>query len=341
MSTFELSSKNIKDFLLSCKDKGIFQNISFKDISLDYADEESVCKALEGSYKISIDPVYGNLQYTDGDEVYNCPRMRDGLSAGKEWISDKIPSCPFQTYFDGNLRKQLEAESLFTCIVLSSIFKEPYSSEFDVFCKSYDFGLMSGVDKESSFFNLQKNWQEAANSSAFNLVVYSVNKRLTEQKKEDFSSFTKELDLDSQIGLGELIQLKKNIFFDSKYSGLEQLSRVKRLVLIDQRDTEINELMLRSSYSELYYIVNLSSSEIPPGIQKTIRSFARSEAVKLVEHYPECEREFFAKKFARRLTRDAFKQRLNELKTSYIEVYKVWGENYFEKLGLKPGAVLN
>jgi len=127
-----------------------------------------------------------------------------GIFECSGWLSDKIPSPPFDVDQGGNLRKAVEAESLYCCALISAILKSSYfDEEFNEVRKGYDYESMNNPSNNTTYKGLLESWQ-AEQSFIINVIISAAKYKISNIKK-DIEKFLKDgLNNEEVLGLSDL-----------------------------------------------------------------------------------------------------------------------------------------
>lgn len=101
-----------------------------------------------------------------------------------EWLSDKIRSPCFDIGMNGNVRKSVEAEAFYTCVVICGTIKDDiFKIELDNVTKQYDFENMSSIiESGKNYITLLETWQ-SLQSYKVNVIISACKFSIANQKK--------------------------------------------------------------------------------------------------------------------------------------------------------------
>ena len=87
----------------------------------------------------------------------------------------------------GNVRKWIEGEVFYICVILSGIIKDDSSNnEFDEVTKQYDFSKKSSiVESGMNYITLLESWQDLQ-SYKINVIVSACKFSIADQKKDAY-----------------------------------------------------------------------------------------------------------------------------------------------------------
>lgn len=154
-------SRRLDDLIIDkLNDEGVFDYFNIYT-SLPAIDNDLINKLSNHPFKLELkdDDLYfidknGNLIKMSNHEL--------GVFKCSVWLSDRIPSPPFNMDQGGNLRKALEAEFLYCCILISAILGFSYfQEELDEVKnkKGYNYDSMVNPSTNETFKNLLESWQ--------------------------------------------------------------------------------------------------------------------------------------------------------------------------------------
>lgn len=260
-------------------------------------------------------------------ETERCPHVDTNVSDAGYWLSDKIPMPWFDITQSGNLQRAEEAESIYICINICSIFKDDsFKDEFNEVIKAYDFNKMSPVGNSISFTELLTSWQELQ-SVIINVIVSACKYSISSQKKEEETFLRDGLPNSARDALRDLALKIKMVNFDYSNGALsrdevKKLSKIQILVKIEERNEEINNLISQSKYGDLYKTLKLSTEYLSPITKKKINNFCNLEVESLynsdasvAEMYGDMNS--VLQKFRKR----AYKVAINSLRREYVLEY--------------------
>lgn len=259
-----------EEIISKLKDEGL---ISYFDLNSAKTDpsQQVLTSLLDEVKLIHLDD--GELVYTDesGDAI-KCPHVDTSVSDCGWWLSSKIPSPNFDIQQSGNIRKAEEAEAAYICAIITAILNDAvFAKEFKDLMKEYDFKIMSG---DNTFAELLSSWQDLQ-STTINVIVSAAKYSITNQKKDSESFLIDGITREEEAGLRDLALNIKQINFSYSTGVLaperiKHLNKIERLQLIDERNVQIDNLIIKSKYSTLYKITKLSSEYVSPIMKKKI-----------------------------------------------------------------------
>jgi len=115
----------------------------FDDVS-----KETVLNLTNGLSKI--EPFGDGIKAVDDNgDILICQDYGVSITHDGKWLSSKIQSPSFDIDMSGNVRKSIEAEAFYICVIISGILKdECFSDELDNVTSQYDFDNMSSITKD-------------------------------------------------------------------------------------------------------------------------------------------------------------------------------------------------
>lgn len=218
----------------------------------------------------------------NNDKVYP-PELFTSIDEKGIWLSEKLPDITFDIDQGGNVRMSDEAEALYCLICVSNILKNSEIFKEDVrhVASNYSFTNMSSFENGKSFRSLLLSWLDMQ-SVTINIIVSACKFRISDKKK-NIEKFLRDGILDTEvIELRDIESKIKSINYDFSEGGFSQnniknLSKIDRLMLIDERDTKISKVINASPCGVLYRLLNLSTEYISPIKKKMISSWVRHE----------------------------------------------------------------
>jgi hypothetical protein len=198
------------------------------------------------------------------------------MSLSSEWICEYLPEVFIDIDQGGNLRKSDEAESCYKLCAIGYVLKD-FIPKIMEFIEGYDFETMSFIDDTYSK-SLKKHLQyfQDMNSSRVNAIISAASLKISSYKEKNESFY---IGLLKPNEISELSTLSRNIkAVIAKYEreeglnplGMKDMTKIRKLTLIDKRDLEIEELISKSSVAVYYRISKLTSERIPPVIKSRI-----------------------------------------------------------------------
>lgn len=221
----------------------------------------------------------------NGDDII-CPNYGVSISNDGRWLSDFIPDPNFDTDMAGNIRKSVEAESAYSCALICGIIKDEYfKKEFEDTCLKYDFDNMKSYNSDGkNFEDLLNEWLDLQ-SFQINVIVSASKYKIAARKKDTAKFLRDGIPEDLAIELRSLDIKVSNI--NREYStgplspiNVKNLTKVKILTLIDEREEKINKELNSSRANILYRLLNLSTEYVSPVIKRKLSKLAITEVEK-------------------------------------------------------------
>lgn len=320
-------SENIYEKLLSqLKSSGLIK----------YFDDATVLANINSSSLIKISTKVSKIIVVDNNLCYKnesgditcCPYIETQVSDSGYWLSDKIDPPNFDILQGGNLRKAEEAESSYCCAMVCSILQDQtFFKEFEDVCKSYNFEDMVSNDAKPTFKELLTSWQDIQ-STIINIIVSAAKYSISNQKKDSELFLTSGLEQEEKDGLRDLALSIKSINF--KYSttvlspgNVKKLNKIEILRHIDERNSEINSIILKSKYGLLYKIMNLSTEYINPIQKKRITNYVRQEVERMYSENEKRIQSLYGDKtdVIIKLRRRAYNLERSSIRRQYVNEY--------------------
>lgn len=274
----------------------------------------------------------------DGSKMI-CPDLSEGLSEASDWISNHLPDVFIDTDQGGNLRKSDEADSCFKLFCIGYVLKD-FRPEIKVIFDNYDYQNMSSTGKMfSSTFKASLQKFQNLNSNRINAIISAAAYKLSEYKEKNESFYTGQLESEE---ISELSTLSRNIkAVISRYEresglnpvGMKDMTKVRKLQLIDQRDVEIEQLVNKTNVAMLYKISKLTSERIPPVIKSRILAEAERAAAEYVRRnsLTGLEAADAEQSVKKTVIRESYRAVLKSIKANEIEKYKKDKNSYVFK----------
>lgn len=285
-----------------------------------------IIKAFEFPSEINFDDE-GLFFYDENNNKIYSPQMLTSISEQGEWLSDKVPFVSFDIDQNGNVRKAVEAESLFIAVVVANSLQDEYfRNELVEVAKKYDFDAMKSLKTSGiTFKELLNEWQ-SLQSVTINVLISAAKYRISDVKK-DIEKFLR-VGI-SDIQAGELRELERSInAINDEYSkgvlspeSVRLLKKSKRLELIDERDEKIGKIKKDSSAGVLYELLNLSSEYITPVKKKKISLWVRNEIDKLLQSESFEDLKEDRSQLIARFQRRAIKMEKNSVRKKNVEKF--------------------
>lgn len=281
METIESFEKKLIEALVN---SNYVKHVAMDSILGEF-ESSSLLKVISEPLRIEIDEE--GLVFTDdsGDKI-RCPNFSTNISDDGRWLSDKLPSVPFDVEQAGNIRKAEEAESAYCCACVVLVLKDQiFKDEMVRVINNYDYQEMDGVTKGINFRKLLTDWQDLQ-STIINVAVSAAKYNISSVKKDTEKFLRDGIPEGLVIELRNLDTKVKDI--NRKFStgilsptNVRKLTKIEILTELERKNTEINNIVTTSGVAMLYKIMHLSSEYISPITKKRLRDLAQTEIDKL------------------------------------------------------------
>lgn len=166
------------------------------------------------------------MKVSDSDILYEdlkkgwtvCPNFSIDISENGKWLSEIIPSCPFDVEQGGNVRKIEEAESPYDCAIVCIVLKyNDFIEELKKVINNYKFDEFYSVGNCLNFKDLIDSWLDYQ-SIIINVSVSAAKYRISDLKKDTEKFLRDVIPQDAVLGLRELattLSIKSLIVKDS------------------------------------------------------------------------------------------------------------------------------
>lgn len=336
MYTSEQLESKVREFLkIVAKNEKLAKLYTFKVNVEENLNSEALIKLVSEPQIIEYDNESGKLFYLDeNSEKRFCPEIQEGVSVSRDWISDSLPSVPFDISHGGNLRKASEAENIYKCILISGILGGEFLEEFKRVCNNYDFSDLKSKDVNScNFSELLSKWQELQNFT-IRVIVSGANYKISSEKNLEVGFLIGSLSKEETLGVISIRDRVKSIIRNYMLgelspNNISNLSKIERLSLIQKKDDEVLRVINSSdNFSELYKICSMNSDYLSASIKNTLSNcasdFSRKESSLI---YSEDEKGF--KKFVSVCRRRAYKEAVISLKEMELVNWRSLGNKLY------------
>jgi hypothetical protein len=336
MYTSEQLEVKIREFLaIVARNEKLAKLYTFKVNIEKELNSDLLVKLVTEPHIIQYDDDSGRLFYEDENkEKKYCPEIQEGVSVSRDWISDSLPSVPFDISQGGNLRKAAEAENIYKCILIAGILRGEFIDEFKSVCCSYDFEEFKTNDENSlNFSELLSKWQELQNFT-IRVIVSGANYKISSEKNLEVGFLIGSLSKEETLGVISIRDRVKSVIRSYMLGSLSPnnistLSKIERLSIIQKKDDEVLKIINSSEkFSELYKICSMNSDFLSAGIKNTLSNsasdFARKEASTI---YSDDEKGF--KKFISVCRRRAYKEAVISLKERELQKWRDVGNKLY------------
>lgn len=295
-------------------------------------DSKFLIKAFENSSKISHDE-RGVYIFNDNEEkVYCPPEISTSIDSEGSWLSDYLPEINFDIEQSGNVRKADEVEALYCCINISHIINEDvFKNEVKNLSSKYDFENMDTTDRSGNFRSLINSWQ-SLQSTIINIIISACKYKIS-YKKKNVEKFLRDGLPEAEVA--ELRDIEKRIRnVNSLYSknvsdfqNFSQITKIKKLELIDERDRAISKIIKNSKCGDLYRLLHLSTEYISPVKKLTLQNWVRVTVDNDIQNASASEQSIL------RAERSQMFSRLNKkiLKLEKTSIIKSYVEKYIQE----------
>lgn len=294
-------------------------------------DENDVCDLLNKDIliKLMVKPQLltvedDNLIVTVDGEKYKIS-IGTNIVKGRNKLSLVLPDITFDVDQDGNVARQVEAESIYKCTVVSSIFDDLYKEEIDEILSTYDFDSMSNASENYPFSRLRSEIEEEA-SYVMKMVLSACTIKLSNYASKNTSKILSLLTVEERSQVEALVISTKSILFKAQVEIDAEQDPLERKVKIYAKDKLINETIENSEIGKVFRIINLSSEAIPTKARIKISREAKkfsNEVVLQKDNLNEGEHKILKQYLFSRFRRRGWKQFVAELKeTEYIKYSK-------------------
>lgn len=313
-----------KNKLLSKRDS--LKEITEKENSID---ESKIFELLDKPKELKVendDLVF----FEDGERVVLS--IGTNITEHKTKVSDLLPEVEFNLEQEGNVKRQIEIESIYKCCIISSLFEGLYSQEIRSICKTYNFETMLDSDNGKYPFTQLKEQIELDSNYIMKLVLSACTLKLSNSAAKNLSVILSDLTMEERSKLDVLNSKIKSLVF--KYDEKIDLEKdpLQKKVLIAKKDTEVDEIIRNDSIGNIYKIVNLSSEAIPTiqkvKISKAAREFTLKIMNKQSKNLSDDEKKDLQSYLLSRLRKRGWKAFLSTYRSDEYKRYKADPENY-------------
>lgn len=305
----------------------LLPNEAQKNISSD-----EIIKILESAYPLTYNNEDDSLKYIDENGLEHiAPDLSDGITISSGWLCDKLP-LPFIDFDQGgNIRKIEEARAIYT-IVCIGIVLPTFKQEIIEMINLYDFNKMAFKDEDSAMSSMTAylNSYLDMNSMRINVIASSAAIQISRAIEKKDIYWKSSLTLEEITEFGRISRECKNVILryerERKLNPTEitKMSRIQKLITIQDRDLEINAIIENSVCSMLYKISKLNSERLSPIVKRKIYLSAQLVARNYVNEIGLQGREAdekFEKKFSE-ISRDLTRMAVTTLRSNEIDKYK-------------------
>lgn len=299
-------------------------------------DSDLLYKIVSEPFIIHYNEDNDRLYYIDenGDYQY-CPDIQEGISSSRDWISDSLPMIPFDINQGGNLRKSIEAENIYKCILIAGILKGEFLEEFNKCCVGYDFKeFKSFKTNDLTFSELLNKWQELQNFT-IRVIVSGANYKMSSEKNLEVGFLIGSLNRDETLGVVNIRDRVKSIIrgymLDSlSPNNVSNMTKIERLSKIQEKDDKVlKEINNSKDFSELYKICSMNSDYLSANIKNTLSNYSSDFARREVSSvYVNDENGF--KKFISICRRRAYKEAIISLKERELNKWREVGNSSYK-----------
>lgn len=277
-----------------------------------------------------------NLYVIVDNEKIMCPEITSSISKVANWISSYLPAIPFDIVQEGNVRKKLEVEAIYTTAIVSTLLGNDSISEFrDIYDDGkYDFTNLAPVKLDGRTFRSYLNDLKALNSIIINSVISSCNYVISDFKtKKDpviYGMMTEEeRSVCQNINLSRVRIILET---DEKIRRLpEDSPKLERLKIIEERNTRIENLYndpIFSNYAKLYKITLINSKYVTAIRENRINVKCNKLAVEIMNEKNLVNDSEFQIDLIRKLKRTAINLVVRKIKLEEFAKYRLDKENY-------------
>lgn len=315
----------VKEFLQSLVlDKKLQKIYSFEVEPPKEIDRRLLKTIISEPFLIDYDDSTGKLFFINSNnEKQFCPDIVNGITDARDWISECLPSVPFDIEQGGNVRRAAEAENIYKCTLVAGILKDVFLEGFNRILANYDFkNLKSSNTDGEDFSKLIKRWQNLQNLTV-RIIVSGANYKISSEKKSDIGFVIGTLTKEETIGVVSIRIAVKNVIRKYMQNQLSQdnvkkLTKIERLTIIREKDLEerktINDC---PDYSELYKICDLNADYLSATTKLTLEEKAETFARQNVSSLFEDDYVGF-NNFVSKCRRRAFKEAVISLKEEEV-----------------------
>lgn len=226
------------------------------------------------------------LYYSITDEIEDALFEIDvskSFSKSDIWLFDKLISV--SSVFPNACSSLVSEEmsSYYICLIVSSVFRSEFYDEFIETCNEYDFASWEG---SKNFMSLYTSWVQLG-SKYVKMVMSAARYALLREKQKKQIPSALQLPEEVVLKLNKLIRDVDIIRYqydevELSASKREIMSRLEVKMIIQVRDKAIHDTLTSDTKMyQIWRLMNLNSTHIPPNILLKINRISQSSALEI------------------------------------------------------------
>jgi hypothetical protein len=353
--------------------KLIAGNLEFESDPETAIDSEIIRKLNNNPRNLLVDEDKDLLYYVsdaeDKDYALNtkvyCPDSIKGYADSKTWLSNHIPKVSIDFSQNGNIRKGLEVEAMFKCIIINCFLDGIFNRDINKVLtgnESDDSSTLDSVGKDIEISTFQYDFENMANpydethtfrscltdiqkvntiliKSLISACSYHINDNNQKKDANFFSLLTEEVG----VSLGNINKKYKNKIkeYDDEIKKLKN-DKAKRSIIdlkIEERDLNTFNLVHEKQYAnikQIFQIYRISSDSLSTFKKKKISDFCQDEVESIsltlleAKELTNLSRRDYVKINLKKTTRRLLREATRELRIEQLNEYFVAQKNGVE-----------